>query len=115
MILINNFFSYLLQIQAFYRLGNSKTENDDDEQLKELKKKFADIKLKLKEMERELPVENSAYLSIILGSNLNISLLNADDRYRYKQEYESFKLTVTYVILTMFFLAYMIPFRLGLF
>lgn len=89
------------------------TNNDkDDKQLKELKKKLYNIKLKLIEMERELPAESNTYLSIILGSNLNISLLNPDDRYRYKQEYESFKLTVTYITLTIFFFAYMIPIRL---
>lgn len=51
------------------------------------------------------------YLSIILGSNLNISLLNPDDRYRYKQEYEKFKMTVTYVVMGALTLAYMLPFR----
>lgn len=92
-------------------MDSSKIDKDD-EQIKELKKKFYYIKLKLVEMERELPAESNTYLSIILGSNLNISLLNADDRYRYKQEYESFKLTVTYITLAMFFFAYMFPIRL---
>jgi hypothetical protein len=52
----------------------------------------------------------SPYLSIILGSNLNVSLLNPDDRYRYKEEYEHFKMTVTYVLLAMLLIAYMFPF-----
>lgn len=80
--------------------------------LGEMKSQMCDASAKLEEMERELPASNNGiYLSIILGSNLNVSLLNPDERYRYKQEYESFKMNVTYVILALFFLAYMFPFR----
>ncbi|VDN55045.1 unnamed protein product [Dracunculus medinensis] len=45
------------------------------------------------------------YLSLILGSNLNLSLLNRDNRYRYKQEYEKFKVTVSYAALFFFTLS----------
>ncbi|KAI1721391.1 TMPIT-like protein [Ditylenchus destructor] len=82
------------------------------ETLAKIKSRIPEIWLKLNDYERELPAtSNGLYLSTILGSNLNISLLNPDDRYRYKEEYESFKLTVTYVILAVFFLAYLVPFR----
>lgn len=71
-----------------------------------------EIRTKLGEMQRELPAENNGlYLKIILGSNLNISLLNPDDRYRYKEEYESFKMTVTYFIIVTLVLAYIFPYR----
>ena len=80
--------------------------------LGEMRSQMCDVSAKMEEMERELPASNNGlYLSIILGSNLNVSLLNPDERYRYKQEYESFKMNVTYVILALFFLAYMFPFR----
>ena len=77
-------------------------DGEMDEEMKqrlaEKKKQLNQICTKIAEMDRELPVrDNGLYLSIILGSNLNISLLNPDERYRYKQEYESFKLSVTVV------------------
>lgn len=94
-----------------------------------LRNTAAERRLKLSEMERELPAGSNGsvsalrrkssrlysrlYLSIILGSNLNVSLLTPDERYRYKEEYERFKVTVTYVMLAMLFLAYMFPFRYG--
>ncbi len=80
--------------------------------LAEIKSQMGDASVKLEDMERDLPASNNGiYLSIILGSNLNISLLNPDERYRYKQDYESFKMNVTYVIILLFLIAYMFPFR----
>jgi len=74
--------------------------------------RFEKSAARLGEMARELPApDNGLYLSVILGSNLNVSLLNPDDRYKYKEEYESFKRNVTYVILAVTFLTYIIPFR----
>uniref|UniRef100_A0A915CT12 Transmembrane protein 120A n=1 Tax=Ditylenchus dipsaci TaxID=166011 RepID=A0A915CT12_9BILA len=96
------------------RLDSKKEKTPEEAQmLATMKSKLAEVSVKLSEMERELPAKDiGPYLSIILGSNLNISLLNPDDRYKYKQEYESFKLTVTYVILEcVFTLAYFVPFR----
>uniref|UniRef100_A0A1I7XB85 YhcG_C domain-containing protein n=1 Tax=Heterorhabditis bacteriophora TaxID=37862 RepID=A0A1I7XB85_HETBA len=47
---------------------------------------MSDARIKLKEMEAELPVQdNGFYLSLILGKNLNLSLMSKHDRYRYKQ------------------------------
>ncbi|KAI6188216.1 hypothetical protein M3Y98_00330300 [Aphelenchoides besseyi] len=51
------------------------------------------------------------YLTVILGGNLNVSLLNPDDRYKYKEDYERFKATVTYVIIAMLTIAFFFPYR----
>ncbi|PVD31519.1 hypothetical protein C0Q70_06932 [Pomacea canaliculata] len=67
-------------------------------QAEELQQKMKDRKDAFHEMEECLPHKNGVYLSIILGQ-VSVSLLDKADKYRYKQEYEKFKLTVTYVIM----------------
>lgn len=71
-------------------------------------------------MQADLPVQsNGFYLNLILGSNLNLSLPNNDQRYKYKQEYEDFKWKVTIAVVLWALLAWAIPWRvvdsLGLF
>ncbi|CAB0032061.1 unnamed protein product [Trichogramma brassicae] len=48
------------------------------------------------EMEQTLPKGNGTYLSIILGS-VNVSILNKEDKFRYKDEYEKFKLVLSVI------------------
>ena len=49
------------------------------------------------------------YLRIILGNKLDVTLTKPEDRYNYKEDYEHFKTTVTYVILSMLVAAYLFP------
>nr|CAD2137820.1 unnamed protein product [Meloidogyne enterolobii] len=94
----------------FKSLQESNLNEEEKNILTEKKASIDQYTSKLAEMQRELPIrENGLYLSTILGSNLNISLLNSDERYKYKKEYESFKLSVTFVILAVFVLAYILP------
>ncbi|XP_044731062.1 transmembrane protein 120 homolog [Chrysoperla carnea] len=48
----------------------------------------------LYEMEQILPKQNGRYLKIILG-NVNVSILNKNDKFKYKDEYEKFKLVLS--------------------
>ncbi|XP_014212268.1 transmembrane protein 120 homolog isoform X2 [Copidosoma floridanum] len=48
------------------------------------------------EMEQTLPKPNGTYLSIILGS-VNVSILNKNDKFKYKDEYEKFKLVLSVI------------------
>lgn len=50
----------------------------------------------LTEMEHSLPKPNGTYLKIILG-NVNVSILNKNDKFRYKDEYEKFKLVLSVI------------------
>ncbi|KAK0079831.1 hypothetical protein PV325_000761 [Microctonus aethiopoides] len=50
----------------------------------------------LHEMEQTLPKPNGTYLSIILGS-VNVSILNKNDKFKYKDEYEKFKLILSVI------------------
>uniref|UniRef100_A0A8R1U017 Transmembrane protein 120 homolog n=1 Tax=Onchocerca volvulus TaxID=6282 RepID=A0A8R1U017_ONCVO len=89
----------LRRLKGKEQLGNA-------ENLTKMKEGIAELERKAQDMKGELPVQNNGlYLSIILGSNLNVSLMNKNDRYRYKQEYEKFKVTVNCALLFLLFLA----------
>ncbi|XP_011306303.1 transmembrane protein 120 homolog [Fopius arisanus] len=50
----------------------------------------------LHEIEQTLPKANGTYLSIILGS-VNVSILNKDEKFKYKDEYEKFKVVLSVI------------------
>ncbi|KAL1140248.1 hypothetical protein AAG570_000180, partial [Ranatra chinensis] len=50
----------------------------------------------LSEIEQSLPKQNGLYLKIILG-NVNVSILNKNDKFKYKDEYEKFKLVLSVI------------------
>ncbi|XP_037049254.1 transmembrane protein 120 homolog [Bradysia coprophila] len=76
------------------------TTPDDREVLAELKKNVMKRKAQLYEIEQSLPQKNSLYLKIILG-NVNVSILNRNDKVRYKDDYEKFKLILNGIGLFM--------------
>lgn len=63
----------------------------------ELNIKMTKRKGKFRDLEDCLPHKNGLYLNIILGQ-VNVSLLNKEDKYLYKQDYEDFKATLSYII-----------------
>ncbi|XP_015597271.1 transmembrane protein 120 homolog isoform X2 [Cephus cinctus] len=63
---------------------------------KALDKDMTRRKEQLHEMEQTLPKPNGRYLKIILG-NVNVSILNKNDKFRYKDEYEKFKLVLSVI------------------
>jgi len=83
-----------------YRLGvikksmkTVKKKPDEKTVVEELEKKMLHRKVQLQEMEEALPKMNGLYLRIILG-NVNVSILNKDDKFKYKDEYEKFKFII---------------------
>jgi len=66
----------------------------------DLEMKIAKRKNQFRELEDILPHENGIYLKIVLGS-VNVSLLSKQDKFKYKEDYERFKLYVTIVLLVM--------------
>ncbi|KAL4224085.1 hypothetical protein ACF0H5_017540 [Mactra antiquata] len=68
----------------------------------ELEKKMLKRKSMFRDFEDHLPHKNGLYLNVILGQ-VNISLLNKEDKYLYKQDYERFKLTLSYIVLGLSF------------
>lgn len=61
--------------------------------LGELEQNINRRKADLSEIEQALPKKNGLYLRIILG-NVNVSILNKDEKFGYKDEYEKFKLII---------------------
>ncbi|VDN27246.1 unnamed protein product [Gongylonema pulchrum] len=116
--IIKSFLKRSLKLRFFFFFTYSlkgKEQPEHEETLKELIESVGEMDRRLRDMKGELPVQdNGLYLSIILGSNLNVSLMNKNDRYRYKQEYEKFKVTVNCTLLFLIFFAYIFPFRLYL-
>ncbi|XP_066997627.2 transmembrane protein 120 homolog isoform X2 [Anabrus simplex] len=76
------------------------SQDYDVEDAVRLKKKIRDRKEQLSEMEQGLPKQSGLYLSVILGS-VNVSMLNTNDKFRYKNEYEKFKLVLSIICLLL--------------
>jgi len=53
----------------------------------------------LKRITYTLPQSSERYLSMILGGDLSVSILNKSDQWQYKESYERFKLRVTVIIM----------------
>uniref|UniRef100_A0A3B3B9E1 Transmembrane protein 120Aa n=1 Tax=Oryzias melastigma TaxID=30732 RepID=A0A3B3B9E1_ORYME len=77
-------------------LEDSETENS----IAEIEDSIKDRADAFFEMEAFLPKKNGLYLTLVLG-NVNVTLLNKQAKFAYKDEYEKFKLVLT-VILFMF-------------
>jgi len=73
---------------------------EEDETFKKLVKDVNAKKELLADIQMGLPRENGKYLNIILGS-VNVTLHDQDSRFKYKCEYERFKLLVNaFIVLT---------------
>lgn len=76
------------------------TTPSDRESVQDIEKNMMKRKAQLYEIEQSLPQKNSLYLQIILG-NVNVSILNRNDKVRYKDDYEKFKLILNGIALIM--------------
>ncbi|XP_061716247.1 transmembrane protein 120 homolog isoform X2 [Cydia pomonella] len=81
-----------------------------DERVATLEKEVMKRKAMLHEIEATLPKQNSLYLRIILG-NVNVSILNKNDKFKYKDEYEKFKLILSVIAFVLAVLNLYIDFR----
>ncbi|XP_021185429.1 transmembrane protein 120 homolog isoform X1 [Helicoverpa armigera] len=80
-------------IAAALKRLEKKTVTKDD-RVANLEKEIMKRKAMLREINATLPKQNSLYLRIILG-NVNVSILNKNDKFKYKDEYEKFKLILS--------------------
>ena len=75
--------------------------SDEEKQLSEQLLKQMDLREShIKEIKETLPKPNGLYLNVVLGG-INASLLDSEQRFRYKEQYEMFKLVVTCFILVV--------------
>lgn len=82
------------------RIGKSSSESDGEERERNnlLQTDLLRRKAQLYEMENILPKPSGRYLKIILG-NINVSILDKNEKFRYKDEYEKFKLVMSLLAL----------------
>nr|XP_020473827.1 transmembrane protein 120A-like isoform X2 [Monopterus albus] len=73
--------------------------------LEEMKEKIMMRPNAFFEMEAFLPQKNGLYLSLVLG-NVNVTLLNKQSKFAYKDEYEKFKLCLTVILMLFSFICY---------
>lgn len=73
-------------------------EGENKEVLKELKEKLDKRTEELETLEDSLPRKNDLYLRIILDG-INVSFVDQEQRFNFKEQYEKFKLIVSGLIL----------------
>uniref|UniRef100_A0AAQ6A3I7 Transmembrane protein 120A n=1 Tax=Amphiprion ocellaris TaxID=80972 RepID=A0AAQ6A3I7_AMPOC len=84
---------------------NKGPSEEDVKKLEEIKEKTRTRPNAFSEMESFLPKKNGLYLSLVLG-NVNVTLLNKQAKFAYKDEYEKFKLYLTVVLMLFSFICY---------
>lgn len=83
----------------------------DANKLIELKTKVNDNLNYMRQISDTFPRPNNLYLKVILG-NVCVSILNKEEKWKYKEEYEKFKYTVTMISMCFaFFLIFVTEFR----
>lgn len=87
---------------SLLKLEKKTQNNDPDEKQRNvfLQNDLRRRKAQLYEMENILPKMSGTYLKIILG-NINVSILDKNDKFRYKDEYEKFKLIMSLLALVL--------------
>lgn len=80
------------------------------DQIEQLENDILKRKIQLEGIEQTLPKKNGIYLRIILG-NVNVSILNKEDKFKYKDEYEKFKLVLSIICFVLSLLNLIIIFR----
>ncbi|XP_055343577.1 ion channel TACAN-like [Paramacrobiotus metropolitanus] len=86
----------LAQINDALKKNGQNLSSEQAARLKELQEDIAVKRTQLNEIGETLPRKANIYLRTILG-NVNLNLFSKADRFRYKDEYEQFKLAVTIV------------------
>jgi len=83
------------------------TCKEEEGELEDLRKDILRRQGQLNQMMETLPTKSGRYLQVIMG-NVDVSILDKNEKYRYKEQYESFKLIVNLIggilALTNFFL-----------
>ncbi|KAK9881755.1 hypothetical protein WA026_017275 [Henosepilachna vigintioctopunctata] len=91
-------------------INSFKKNGRKNEELSQLENDIIKRKIQLQGIEQTLPKQNGVYLRIILG-NVNVSILNKEDKFRYKDEYEKFKLVLSIICFVLSMLNLIVIFR----
>ncbi|EFP08431.1 hypothetical protein CRE_16212 [Caenorhabditis remanei] len=98
--LLKNFKETMKQTQqSLEKKEPSEEKSSIVAQIAKMREEMEVSNLRLRDMQGELPAQsNGFYLNLILGSNLNVSLLTRTEKFKYKQEYDGFKWNITILI-----------------
>jgi hypothetical protein len=92
------------KLKRFDGKASESTVNDttqDDQLARDILNEISERRTLLGDIKGTLPKEdNGLYLNVILG-DVNVALLNKSERFRYKDDYEKFKLTLTLIALVV--------------
>lgn len=86
------------------------TSSNKNGNVQELKKDMMKREAELEAIERTLPKKTGRYLRLVLG-NIDVSFLNKDDIFKYKDEYEKFKLVIHVLAFISVCLLFYFPYR----
>nr|CAH7715062.1 unnamed protein product [Callosobruchus chinensis] len=81
---------YRMQVMA-KSLRKLKMSNENSEKIKEMEDNMMRREAELQAIEERLPKKGSVYLKLILG-DIDVSFLSKDEKFKYKDDYEKFKL-----------------------
>lgn len=98
------------QISASLKECKGVQSEEEKGKIVELNANTLKRKAQLHEIEQSLPRKSGFYLKIILG-DVNVSILNRNDKVRYKDDYEKFKLILNVIGLIMAFLNLIFNYR----
>ncbi|XP_018798693.1 PREDICTED: transmembrane protein 120 homolog [Bactrocera latifrons] len=98
------------QITASLKQCKTAQTPEEKSKVEELNKNTLKRKAQIHEIEQSLPTNSGLYLKIILG-DVNVSILNRNDKVRYKDDYEKFKLILNVIGLLMAFLNLIFNYR----
>ncbi|KAK2173207.1 hypothetical protein NP493_892g01063 [Ridgeia piscesae] len=100
------------QVAADIKILRRRKDLNSEElnELNQLEQNIRDKKKQYHELEDVLPHENGYYLKVILGS-VNVSLLSKVDKFKYKEDYEMFKLYITLITIVLGCLLWLFPYR----
>ena len=104
------FFISSLRLERKKVTANSNDEEDTTALVKDLRARVKRRKEQLADMEDVLPRKNDLYLTIILDG-INVSFIDQEQRFRFKEAYEKFKLSVSAIIFFVAVLDFMVHYR----
>uniref|UniRef100_A0A3B4FSI2 Transmembrane protein 120A n=1 Tax=Pundamilia nyererei TaxID=303518 RepID=A0A3B4FSI2_9CICH len=90
------------QRKKLKELAVSLEDPEEEDAIAEIEDSIKDRAHTFFEMEAFLPKRNGLYLNLVLG-NVNITLLNKQSKFAYKDEYEKFKLVLTVILFVFSF------------
>lgn len=103
-------FLYNWWFVIFVSLRIKRITEEDSNLTTEIKERVKTNRQRISEAKELLPTNNSLYLKVILGG-INATLVDKEEKFQYKEQYEKFKLVVNALILVVALLDVLFSYR----